>query len=214
MSIVVTDLEGTLTTGSSWKGLRTYFKTNFDPKAYNRFFYSWIPRYMLVKAGALSRRAVMTQWIEEESNLLRGMTPDAFDRMAEWIVDRVMWPNHREQVMLELGNHHERGTEIAIVSSAYQPIVAAFARRIHAIPIGTQLIFQNDKLAGFEKPLNSYEHKVENIRARFNGQPVAAAYGDTASDIPMLQISAEPVAVHPDAALRRVAEREGWRILE
>jgi hypothetical protein len=47
-----------------------------------------------------------------------------------------------------------------------------------------------------------------------NGRVLHAAYGDTRRDIPMLRLSREAVAVHPDAALRREAEAQGWRLLE
>lgn len=39
-----------------------------------------------------------------------------------------------------------------------------------------------------------------------------AFYTDSASDLPMLEAVAEPVAVDPDPWLRRVANRRGWRI--
>ncbi len=39
-----------------------------------------------------------------------------------------------------------------------------------------------------------------------------AFYTDSASDIPMLEAVAEPVAVDPDPWLRQVANRRGWRI--
>ena len=42
---------------------------------------------------------------------------------------------------------------------------------------------------------------------------IVAAYGDTLSDLPMMEMSEQPVAVYPDAKLRRVAEERGWRIV-
>ena len=41
-----------------------------------------------------------------------------------------------------------------------------------------------------------------------------AAYGDTDSDVPMLNLAENPVAEYPSAALRKAALANGWRILE
>ena len=39
------------------------------------------------------------------------------------------------------------------------------------------------------------------------------AYSDSESDLPMLRAVGHPVAVNPDAELRRVAREEGWRVM-
>ena len=39
-----------------------------------------------------------------------------------------------------------------------------------------------------------------------------AFYTDSASDLPMLEVVREPVAIDPDPWLRRIANRRGWRI--
>jgi phosphoserine phosphatase len=39
------------------------------------------------------------------------------------------------------------------------------------------------------------------------------AYSDSESDLPMLEVVGHPVAVNPDAELRRVARERGWEIL-
>ena len=41
----------------------------------------------------------------------------------------------------------------------------------------------------------------------------AAAYGDSASDLAVLERVADPVAVNPDRQLRAAAERAGWPVL-
>ena len=57
---------------------------------------------------------------------------------------------------------------------------------------------------------------ADNIRigvaSPFTGD--LAAYGDTASDISMLGMSQQPVAVCPDDELRKVAVARGWKIIE
>ena len=38
------------------------------------------------------------------------------------------------------------------------------------------------------------------------------AYSDSVTDLPMLEAVGHPIAVNPDHALRREAERRGWQI--
>jgi HAD superfamily phosphoserine phosphatase-like hydrolase len=213
MSIIVTDLEGTLTTGSSWKGLRSYYLENLSARRYRRFFMPWIPRYLLVRAGILNRRAAMVEWMQAEVRLFQGMSTTHFNQIATWVVDNVMWPGRRVAVIEELQQRQKNGAKIAIVSSAYQPIVEAFAQKLDAVPIGTRLVVEADKIVGIEDPLNAYEHKVRYIREKFGDLPIAAAYGDTLSDLPMLEMSQEPVVVCPDDDLREIALKTGWRVL-
>ncbi|MBC8505688.1 MAG: haloacid dehalogenase-like hydrolase [Anaerolineales bacterium] len=214
MSIIVSDLEGTLTTGSSWRGLRRYFRMHYDAWAYDRFFLKWIAIFPLVQLGIMNRREVMTSWMLDEISLFRGNSPQKFNKMAEWVVENTMWPNRRKDVLLEINLHRQNGAKVAIVSGAYQPIAEAFARRMDAISIGSPLIFQNGKLEGVTLPINSYEHKRKNIQDQLSDAKIASAYGDTTSDIPMMEMSADPVAVYPSKHLRQIAEKRNWRILD
>ena len=104
MSVVVSDIEGTLITGSSWKGLGSYYKEHFSPWRYNLFFARWIPRYLFVGLGIMSRREAIHKWMLDEILLFNGMRLNEFRRMAESIVERVMWPNRRPEIIMEIEN--------------------------------------------------------------------------------------------------------------
>ncbi|MCD4802880.1 MAG: HAD-IB family phosphatase [Anaerolineales bacterium] len=214
MSIIVSDIEGTLTTGSSWKALQRYYLTYLNPWAYRFFILRWLPRYPLVQAGILDREKAMTEWMRREINLFKGFSPDEFRKIAQWIVENEMWSQRRDYMVKELEKHKISGTKIVLVSSAYQPLVELFAGHIDADAIGSSLIYQENKLTGFETPMNAYQQKADNILARYKNEIIAAAYGDTMSDLPMMEISEEPVAVTPSPELRKIAEHRGWRIID
>jgi phosphoserine phosphatase len=213
MRFIISDVEGTLTTGSSWKAMRTYYKTHFNGWVYNRFFLRWVPRYLMVALGIASRRRAMFDWMAEEIALFRGMKAGDFDQMAAWIVEEEMWPKRRQEVFAEIEQAHKDGVRVVVVSGAYQPIVEAFAKKMNAIAIGTPLLIQDGKVCGIADPINAYEHKVARLQERLDSGNILAAYGDTASDIPMMELSHSPVAVYPDAKLRKVAEISGWRVI-
>jgi HAD superfamily phosphoserine phosphatase-like hydrolase len=214
MKIIVSDIEGTLTTGSSWKGLRTFYKDHYSPWIYNLFFARWIPRYLLVGMGMMSRKAAMVDWMLDEIKLFKGFSKDKFKQMAEWVVDQEMWEKRMVDVVQELENARKDGIKIAVVSGAYQPIVDSFAEKLDAIPVGSPLVYQDERVVGVQLPINSYEQKVQSIKEIAGEGEILAAYGDSLSDLPMLAMSQEPVAVYPGKQLRMVAKERGWRIIE
>ncbi len=213
MDLIITDLEGTLTTGSSWRGFRTYFNAHYSPLAYNLFFARFLPRFLLMKMGLLNRQKTMTAWMKAEIGLMQGMPIGEINAMAETVVYQAMWPKCRSDVLSELEKKRLAGAQVVVVSSAYQPIVEAFARKLGARAIGTQVIYEDGRLKGIELPVNAYQHKVEKVRALFPTSRIIVAYGDTLSDLPMMEMSDMPVAVYPDKKLLRVAGERGWRIL-
>ena len=213
MNGIITDLEGTLTTGSSWRGFRRYFKQHYSALAYNLFFVRFLPRFPLMKLGLLDRKKTMTTWLQAEIALLRGLPISEVNAMAEWVVFNELWPKGRADVLMEIERKRLAGAQIVVISGAYQPIVEAFARKMDARAIGTQLRYEDGKLNGIELPVNSYQHKAEKVRALYPDAYIIAAYGDTLSDLPMMEMSEQPVAVYPDAKLLRVAEERGWRVM-
>ncbi|MEA3349934.1 MAG: HAD-IB family phosphatase [Chloroflexota bacterium] len=157
----------------------------------------------------------MTAWIRGEIGLLQHEPRQAINVIAEVIVVEELWPKRREGVLAKLEKHRRKGAQVNIVSSAYQPIVAAFARRIGdgVRAIGSRLVYKGNRLSGVVLPINSYQQKAENIRSFYKDTPIIAAYGDTLSDLPMLEMSQHPTVVYPDSGFRSVAENRGWRIM-
>jgi HAD superfamily phosphoserine phosphatase-like hydrolase len=213
MNLIIADLEGTLTTGSSWRGFRSYFKQHYSALTYNLFFTRFLPRFPLMKLGLLDRQKTMTAWLQAEINLLRDMPIGAVNAMAEEVVYREMWPKCRSDVLSKLEKKRLAGAQIVVVSGAYQPIVEAFARKLDVRAIGTQLIYEDGRLNGIELSVNSYQRKAEKVSALFPSAHIVAAYGDTLADLAMLKMSEMPIVVYPDTKLLRVAEERGWRVI-
>jgi phosphoserine phosphatase len=155
----------------------------------------------------------MVAWMVDEIRLFRGFSEEEFVHMAEWIVSTEMWPNRRREILLELEEHRSNGNQIVLVSSGYQPIVQAFAECLNATAIGSTLDYRNGKLWDVSLPINAYEHKAKSIREKYPKFMIKAAYGDSGSDISMMELSQMPVAINPDKELRRIAKTRGWRIV-
>ncbi|MCB9420655.1 MAG: HAD-IB family phosphatase [Ardenticatenaceae bacterium] len=214
---VASDLEGTITAGETWRGMRDYLVENGYEKRYRRFFVRRIPGLFLFRMGWVkNERAFKERWILGLLRLFKGLDEAEMAAMAKFVAMQTLWPTRREKVVAELQAHQANGRSVIIVTGLFEPILQILARELGGFDcIGTPLLFENGRFTGkTATPLNIGQHKVEHLQARLYQGKLAAAYGDTVRDIPMLELAQEPVAVHPDARLRQTALNRGWRILE
>lgn len=213
---VATDLEGTLTTGRTWKGVGMWLKANGFTIPYQIFFIPRVPGSLIAKAGLIDHVEFGNRWIIDEARLFKGFDQTRIDALSEWVVDQVMWPLRRSDALAEVQRLRDAGHRTILTSGTYTPIAQAFARRAGlTIAIGTPLVFDAGKATGkVGGALNNKVVKATRLRDYLGTASLDIAYGDTAADIPMLMMSRTAVAVHPDQELRAMAIRNGWRILE
>lgn len=212
--IVAADLEGTVTTGATWRGAGRYFLTFGPVWEYRLFFALRFPGALLVKAGILDEVAMRDRWMSGLTSMMRGYDEERLRTWAEWIVEHELWPKRRPEVVAELEAHRRGGARVLLVSGTMQHVLDAFARRIGVEALGTAVrVADSPPQPRMLAPFNSGPVKVERIRAAAPGESLSVAYGDSLGDLPMLEASQGPVAVQPAPALRRIARERGWRIL-
>jgi len=213
---VASDLEGTLSSGVAWEGMRNYLIENGREKEYKRFFLRQMPRYALFKIGMVSRERMKTVWILSLLALFAGYEPEQMSEMGQWVVEKELWPSRRQALLDELLAHREQGRRVIITTGQFEPILAEVLKKLDGIEgIGTAVRYENGRFTGQIKgQLIQGPLKAESLQPFTQDGRILAAYGDTEQDIPMLSISNQPVAVYPDQGLRRHAEAQGWRILE
>ncbi len=216
LDIVASDLEGTITAGETWRGMRDYLVENGYERPYRRFFLRHIPELVLFRLGWANVPAFKERWILGLLRLFKGFDETEMAAMAEFVAMKALWPTRREAVVAELQAHQANGRSVIIVTGLFEPILHILARELGGFDsIGTPLLFENGRFTGkIAAPLNVGQRKVTQLQSRLNQGQLAAAYGDTVRDIPMLELAQEPVAIHPDAMLRETAQSRGWRILE
>ena len=131
----------------------------------------------------------------------------------ELMADRI-WSGTRALAQL----HLDAGQRVWLVTAAPAELASLIARRLGLTgALGT--VAENEdgiytgRLVG--EPLHG-PAKAEAIRALAEREGLdlsrCAAYSDSANDVPMLSIVGDPVAVNPDAQLKRIARENGWKI--
>lgn len=210
--IVVSDMMGTLTTGSPVVGLVDWVRHNQSRMQARLYMTSIMPSYLIAKRGWIDWQTWAQGLMVNSLKLVKNATPEKMKIVGEWAVEHDLWKKRRQDVITRLREHASQGARVYIASSVIEPIIEPFARRVGAQTIGTPVEYQNGsvRVAG---ELVAQERKIEQVLSRVGVDRVDFAYGDTAQDIPLLEHADHPVAVYPDEALKTVAQARGWEIL-
>ena len=210
--IVVSDLMGTLTTGSPILGLLDWVRMHQSKLQANLYLASMLPSLVLAKLGLIDWQKWGQGLMVDSLSLLEDVTPEKFDEIAEWVVEKDLWKKRHEDVIARLVQHTERGAQVYVASSVHQPGVEVFAKRIGAQAIGTPVEFVDGRVR-IAVELIASKNKIEQVLSRLGVDRVNFAYGDSALDIPLLEHAEHPVAVYPENKLRTVALERGWEII-
>lgn len=210
--IVLSDMNGTLTTGSPFLGVVDWVRHNQNKFEATWYKVSILPSYFLAKRGWIDWQEWGQGLMIDSLGYIKDATPEKIAQVSEWLVEHELWKNRREDVVARLVKHREDGAKTYIASSMMEPFLAPFARRIGAEVIGTPTEIVNGrlKLVG-DMVVN--EKKIEQVLSRLAVDRVDIAYGDSFMDIPMLEHADHPVAVYPDEKLKKLAQERGWEIL-
>ncbi|HEU4745007.1 MAG TPA: haloacid dehalogenase-like hydrolase [Anaerolineales bacterium] len=210
--IVISDMMGTLTTGSPVLGLVDWVRHNQSKLQAQLYMASIMPSYLIAKRGWIDWQSWAQGLMINSLKMVRNATPEKMKVVAEWAVEHDLWKKRREDVIARLKAHASQGAQVYIASSVVEPIIEPFARRIGAQTIGTPVEYVNGNVR-VKGELVAQERKIEQVLSRLGVDRVDFAYGDTVQDVPLLEHADHPVAVYPDDALKAVAIARGWEIL-
>ena len=210
--IVVSDMMGTLTTGSPFLGVVDWVRHNQSKLQANLTMASITPAYLLAKNGIIDWQAWGQKLMIESLGYIKNVDEAKLQQVSEWVVEHDFWHKRREDVISRLIKHRENGAHVYIASSVVEPFIEPFARRIGVKYIGTPTVLVNGKVKQ-ASALVASEKKIEQVLSRLNVDRVDVAYGDTVLDIPLLEHADHPVAVYPDKKLKAVALERGWKII-
>jgi phosphoserine phosphatase len=214
-------MDGTLTTAETWRGVHQWIRANYPSAAASRFIAIRLPIVFLARSGLMNKERFRARWLEDQTKLLRGLPAEKLAVMGEWVVEHHLWPARRVEAVTEVqaalarARTVDASAELVLATGGYQPIAAAFAKKLGAtIALGTPFEVLNGIATGrLAAPTQSGEEKARAALACAAGGRILAAFGDTAADIPLLKLAERAVAVAPDRALSLEAARVGWERL-
>jgi HAD superfamily hydrolase (TIGR01490 family) len=172
----------------------------------------WVTQYTLgvIDAPAVAAKA-MRQLAGMPETVMAARCDDWFRTWVE--------PHVADLGRAAVAFHKQRGDVLAIVTGATTYAARPLARRLgidHVVSSELEVDAQGRFTGRVVDPLCYGHGKVERAErlAKTLGFSIAEAsfYSDSYTDLPLLERVAEPIIVNPDARLRRVAQRRGWRI--
>jgi HAD superfamily hydrolase (TIGR01490 family) len=169
--------------------------------------------YLMV--GADERR--MDRAKEGMLALTKGWDRQEVENIVREALEEVVDPYIYQEALDLIALHRALGRRLYVVSSAPEEVVRPLAERLGVEEvIATQAETVDGKYTG-RLAFYCYEKgkakAIEETAAK-EGLDLSAsyAYSDSITDLPMLELVGNPVAVNPDRELRRIAERRGWKI--
>ncbi len=212
MPIAFFDVDGTLLDGPSSEALFLCHLASEGVlgarQAYEglAFFLRWGRRFV----GATAKK---------NKAYLAGLEVRLVAAIAEGFVHARLERRLRMGVVARIESHRKAGDHVVLLTGTPDFIAEPLARRVGADEwCGTTCACGNGIFLA-EPPLR---HPFGEDKVRFaaeicrdHGALLAgcAAYADAIADLDLLRSVRRPVAVDPDAPLRRIAFREGWEIL-
>jgi len=147
-----------------------------------------------------------------------GLSARMEERCRIWFRDYVV--DHVADAGRRMVHHHRQvGDEVAIVTSATrfaaEPLAEVLGiERIAYTPLEVDEAGRftgrvDGRLCYGEGKIGYAERLLEGTGTSLDD---AVFYSDSITDLPLLERVAEPVVVNPDARLRRLARRRGWRV--
>ena len=176
--IVVSDMMGTLTTGSPFLGMVDWIRHNQSKLRANIITASVTPSYLLAKRGIIDWQRWGQKLMIDSLAYIKDANDEKLQQVSEWAVEHDLWKKRREDVVGRLIEHREGGAQVYIASSVFEPIIAPFANRIGAHVIGTPVEIINGRVQMVGE-LVADEKKIEQVLSRLGVDRVDVAYGDT-----------------------------------
>ena len=193
----------------------------------------------LYRAGFLHRRTLLRLGIASVSYMLFGADEDSLERARDEMLDLVSGWDRSEidaivaetldevieplvfaEALFLIDEHKRAGREVYVVSASPEEFVAPIARMVGIDRVIATKI-RTDAMGRYVPELERYvmgPGKAEAMRdvAQRDGIDLSGsfAYTDSFTDLPMLDVVGNPVAVNPEKELREAAEENEWPILE
>jgi HAD superfamily hydrolase (TIGR01490 family) len=217
------DVDGTLTTGRVWRGIMDYFKQRSERRLINALFWArHMPIYFAFKLKLVGQSAFRRPWAANLPTYFRGYTVEEAQTIWDYVVDEYLPPLLRPDALALIQQHKQAGDLVVLVSAGPTPLQERIAAAVGAdLAVGTEPEVVEGRYTGRSRgPVCMDEYKplltLDKLSALGIEVDLAAshAYADSAGDVGLLGMAGHPVALHPDAHLRPIAEARGWKIME
>ena len=150
-------------------------------------------------------------------SLTKGWDRNQVEQLVRDVILDVIDPYVYQEALDLMALHRSEGRRIYIVSSSPEEVVRPLARHfgVSGVIATRAEVDDEDRYTGRLAFYAYADNKAEAIRDLAERAGIdltrSYAYSDSITDLPMLAVVGNPVAVNPDKELRREAEERGWQ---
>ena len=220
MKVALFDFDGTLYPHETFETLREHLQSHPKyKKNYKRFVRYFAPTYFGYKLRLVPKIKMQRRALESYILSFKGYTKSDIDEffsdVAKSMSRELRIPLLEKIKQLKKDNYY-----VVLISGAFIPLLEALFKGVgFDYIVGSTVNYnksgQVDSKVRFERVFA--ERKIEILKEHFRGEKIdwnnSQAYSDSISDLKMLELVGQPVAVTPDSALQSIAERNNWKII-
>lgn len=218
MRIAIFDFDGTLYASETFRLLMRHLKQHPQYHShYKTFFRKILPAYAGYKMNLVPETTMkeksMRYYIEALQHLSMEQLTHYFSELKDEVKQRV-----NEEVLSKVHEHHENEIHTLLVSGAYTPFLHEVTDGMpFQTIIGTEIPYTNGKADSKNiQHIQGYRKNIK-IKEALTGYSIdwenSFAYGDSFSDISVLELVGNPVAVKPQPKLQNIAQKRQWTIM-
>lgn len=219
MRVAIFDFDGTLYAKETFQVLMDHLKKHpvYHTK-YKRFLRAILPPYIGYKLGIYPEKKMKEHSMRFYLDVFDQFSTNELDTYFEEVAEK-MRKDFNPLVLSKMEEHVANNVHVMLVSGAYTPLLYSVTKGLPFDKIiGTDIPIKKQKIDS-KTPIFHVNgpRKNEKILEALDGKEIdwanSFAYGDSYSDLSVLGLVGNPVAVQPDSRLRSIAEKRVWEII-
>lgn len=219
MKLAIFDFDGTLLDQDTLPCLGDcWLKQNRSRMKYWQIYCSTFPVVLGYKLGLITKPQLKKSAVQRFNMFFKGLSHEEIEKFFIFTYEH-MASVFNKQILEEISRANKEGFHTVLLSGAYFDLLRIVAQNLGInTVIGAQLpyregFFDHNGLM----PFIDGEEKLNLLQEEFTGQDIdwhlSRSYADSITDLPVLTIVGEPVAVKPDAELLKHAQKNNWRVI-
>lgn len=219
MRVAIFDFDGTLYAKETFQLMMDHLKNHpVHSRRYRKFYRAIMPPYighkLKIYPEAKMRARSVQAYLAALETFSKQELEEYFGEIAE-----LMHDDFNHEVVERLKQHVSNEDYCMLVSGAFTPLLHAVTKELPIEKIiGTEVPYEADIL-DHKTPVVHIQGPLKTVKIleALGDQAVdwqnSYAYGDSLSDVPVLELVGHPVAVRPEARLRTLASERNWEII-
>jgi len=219
MRVAIFDFDGTLYANETFQLLMKHLKNHpLYHNRYKKFIRSILPLYIGYKLKIYPESMLKERSMQLYLKVFKNFSTTELDTYFEELAEK-MKKDFNPLVLSQLEQHAAEDIHIMLVSGAYTPLLHSVTKGLpFNTIIGTDIPIKGQTIDSHVPILHIQgDRKNKKIFASLEGETIdwdnSFAYGDSYSDLSVLELVGNPVAVNPDAKLKKTAKEREWTII-